>query len=125
MLKIIGIGFVGIVCFKLVKTVKPDLSLLIIVAVGVVILIGLSDKISQILDFFNLLSEKSGLGKTIFSSLIKIIGIGYITEYAVELCNDCECSSIGKKIELSGKITIFIMSIPIINGIFDTIGELL
>ncbi len=125
MLKIIGIGFVGIVCYKLVKTVKPDLSLLIVIAVGVVILIGLSDRISQALDFFNVLSEKSGLGKTIFSSLIKIIGIGYITEYAVELCNDCECGSIGKKIELAGKITIFIMSIPIINGIFDTIGELL
>ena len=125
MFKILGIGFIGIVCHKLIKTVKPDLSVLIIIATGAIILISLSDYIAEIFNFFTNLSNKSGIGNTIFSSLIKIIGIGYITEYSTELCNDCGCSAIGKKIELAGKLMIFVMSIPIIKGIIETLGAFL
>ena len=125
MIKIIGVAFVGIICYKLIKNVKSDFAPLILVAVGAIILILVSDKISQILNVFDGLSKKAGLSGTIFSSLLKIIGIGYVTEYAAEVCDDCDCSSIGKKIELAGKITIFVMSLPIINGIVETIGELL
>lgn len=125
MIKIIGVAFIGIICYKLIKDVKSDLAPLILVAVGAAVLIMVSDKISQIIDVFGNLSETAGLSGTIFSSLLKIIGIGYVTEYAAGVCDDCECSSIGKKIELAGKLTIFVMSLPIINGIIGTIGALL
>ena len=125
MFKILGIGFIGIICYKLIKNVKPDLSVLIIIATGAIILISLSDYVVEIFNFFTDLSDKSRIGNTIFASLIKIIGIGYITEYSTELCNDCGCSSIGKKIELAGKLMIFIMALPIIREIIKILGVLL
>ena len=125
MIKIIGVAFVGIICYKLIKDVKSSFAPLILVSVGAVLIVLLSDKITEVITVFTGLSEKAGLGGTVFSSLLKIIGIGYVTEYAASVCDDCECTSIGKKIEFAGKLTILIMSLPIINGIIETIGELL
>ena len=125
MLKIIGIAFVGVVLYQILRNTKSDFAIFVSISVGVVILVLLSDKISQVVNVFNDLSVKAGLSSEIFSSVIKIIGIGYLTEYSVNLCDDAGCSSIGKKIELCGKITILIMALPIINGIITIIGELL
>jgi stage III sporulation protein AD len=125
MFRIIGIAFVGVVLYQLIKNTKPDIAALLLIGVGVTLLIAVSDYITDALAAFTALSEQAGLGKTVFSSLLKIIGIGYITEYSVNICNDSGCSSIGKKIELAGKLTIFIISLPIINGIITTIGGIL
>ena len=125
MLNIIGIAFVGVVLYQILRNTKSDFAIFVSISVGVVILVLLSDKISQVVNVFNDLSVKAGLSSEIFSSIIKIIGIGYLTEYSVNLCDDAGCSGIGKKIELCGKITILIMALPIINGIITIIGELL
>lgn len=125
MIKIIGIAFIGILCYKLIKDTKPDLAPLLLIAVGAVILILLSDSISNAITVFLQLSEQAGLSKSVFSALIKIIGIGYLTEYSASICDDLGCSSIGKKIEIGGKITIFTMTIPIITEIIREIGDLL
>ena len=125
MLKIIGIAFVGVVLYQILRNTKSDFAIFVSISVGVVILVLLSDKISQVVNVFNDLSVKAGISSEIFSSVIKIIGIGYLTEYSVNLCDDAGCSGIGKKIELCGKITILIMALPIINGIITIIGELL
>ena len=125
MIKIIGIAFIGLISYRLITTTKPDLAPLILVAIGATILILLSDTIGKMITSFSELSDKAGLSSTVLSAVMKIIGIGYITEYASSVCEDCSCSSIAKKIELSGKITIFIMAFPIINGIILTIEGLL
>lgn len=125
MIKIIGIAFVGVVLYQTLRNTKSDFAVFVSISVGVIILVLLSDKISQVVNVFNNLSVKAGLPDEIFSSIIKIIGIGYLTEYSVSLCDDAGCNSIGKKIELCGKITILIMALPIINRIITIIGELL
>lgn len=125
MYKIIAIAFVGVLCCILIKDIKPELTPLLLIAVGVVILILLSDTFAYIIAFFTGLSDGAGLSRSIFSSVLKIIGIGYLCEYSVNICDDCGCSSIGKKVELAGKITILTLSIPIISGIVQSIGDLL
>ena len=124
MIKIIGIAFIGLLCYRLIVSVKPDIAPLLLISIGAVILLLLSDSIGNLIVSLTSLTDKAGLSNTVFSSVLKIIGIGYITEYASNICNDCSCASIGKKIELSGKITIFIMALPIINNLITIIEDI-
>ena len=71
------------------------------------------------------IADKSGIGTGLFSGMLKIIGIGYLTEFSANLCDDYGYLSIGKKIQLGGKITIFLMAIPIIGSLVEIIGNLL
>ncbi|MFA6866149.1 MAG: SpoIIIAC/SpoIIIAD family protein [Clostridia bacterium] len=123
--KILGIAFIGVVCYGIVKNVKNELGIFVLLAVGATILIILSDYIVNAISVFSQISTKSGLNRDIFSSIIKIIGIGYIAEYATSICDDAGCKTIAKKIQLGAKLTIFVMTIPIITNIIDIVEGIL
>lgn len=123
--KIIGVAFVGVTAYGLIKNIKSDYSIFLLLAVSAVILILISDYLSDAIQTFGQLSTKSGINNQIFSSILKIIGIGYITEYSSSVCEDAGCSSISKKIQLGAKITIFVMAIPIITSIYELIEGLI
>jgi stage III sporulation protein AD len=123
--KIIGIAFVGVVAFGFIKNIKSDYGIFLLLAVGTVILILVSDYLVNALTAFGDMSTKTGINNDLFSSIIKIIGIGYISEYSSSVCEDTGCSSIAKKIQLGAKVTIFVMSIPIITNILALVEGLL
>ena len=83
------------------------------------------DSATNIISVFNSLVSKSGVSSGIFSAVLKIIGLGYITEFSASLCNDAGATSIGNKILLGGKILILISALPIVTNLIDIIAELL
>ncbi|NLL56844.1 MAG: hypothetical protein GX242_06500 [Clostridiales bacterium] len=123
--KIIGISFVGIVAYGFIKNIKSDYGVFLLLAVGTISLILISDHLVGALTAFSEMSTKTGINNDLFSSIIKIIGIGYISEYSSSVCEDTGCSSIAKKIQLGAKVTIFVMSIPIITNILSLVEGLI
>ena len=108
--KIIAIALLTCVATLIVKQVKPDFASLVTMAGGVVILLMLVDYINQIFDVLNYIVEKTKLSPGLFSIVLKIIGIGYLTEFTANICNDSGSSSLANKILLAGKIIILIIS---------------
>lgn len=125
LIKIIAIAFVALVGYNVLKSVKPEFSVALIVAVGAVILILLSDSVVTSLSAFATLTEKSGISVTSFASVVKIIGIGYLTEYAASICEDGGSKSLGQKVQFAGKITVFLIALPIIMNVFTVIESVL
>ena len=50
---------------------------------------------------------------------MKIVGINYVTEFGVGVLNDFGSSSLADKVALGGKITIFSLSLPIIESFLE------
>lgn len=123
--RIIGVGLATAITALIVKQVKPEISIIVGVAGGVIMLLMLVDSVTSILSVFNALTQKSGLSTGVFSAVLKIIGIGYITEFSANLCVDAGSSSIANKILLAGKILILVAALPIITNLIDIISELL
>ena len=123
--KALGIAFVTVVAYGVVRYVKPDLALFLPIVGGVCILVLLSDGIASAISAFRDLSEKTGMDEGVYSSIVRIVGIGFLTEYAADICDDAGCVSVGKKVEFAGKITILLSALPIITGVLDVIGNLL
>ncbi len=123
--RIIGVGLATAITALIVKQVKPEIALIVGAAGGVIMLLMLVDSVTSILSVFSSLTQKSGLSTGIFSAVLKIIGIGYITEFSANLCVDAGSSSIANKILLAGKILILVSAIPIITNLIDIIAGLL
>ena len=66
---------------------------------------------------------KTGLNGGVFSSVLKVIGVGYLVEFAGDICSDAGVASISQKILLAGKILILIMCLPIIKNLLNIILE--
>ena len=123
--KIIGIGIVTVFSYIVIKQFKPEFAIIVGLAGSIIILFSLSDSIISVINTFSNLVNKTGVNPELFTLILKIIGIGYLTEFAANLCNDSGCSSIADKILLAGKILIMIIALPIITNLVDTIVGLL
>lgn len=58
-------------------------------------------------------------------TILKIIGIAYIAEFAAQITKDAGQGAIASKIELAGKILILAMAIPILTVMIETIIKLI
>lgn len=123
--KIAGIAIITSICYLVVKQTKSEFSPLVLIVGGVILLLFALDYISEILGGFNALLDKTGISSNIIKICIKMVGIGYLAEYASSICNDMGCTSIGDKVLLVGKFMILIISLPIITNIVDILVEIL
>lgn len=123
--KVIGVGIVGAVCALILKNTQSQYAVLATLATGIVVLIVAMNALSTVLVSFREIVDRTGVDEALFASLLKIIGVGYLTDYSASVCSDLECGSIGKKINFAGKIAIFLMSVPIIKALIDVIAGLL
>ena len=123
--RIIGIGVITAIAALIVKQIKPEISVVIIITGGILMILTMVESLTGIFDVFNSLIEKTGLAKGLFSVVLKIVGVGYISEFSANLCYDAGVSSIADKILFGGKILILALSMPIVSNIIEILAELM
>ena len=123
--KIIGIAVVGAICTFILKNTQSQYAALSTLATGIIILIIALSSFTKVILSFQAIIDKTGVDNEIFSSLLKIVGIGYLTEYSQSVCVDLGCDSIGKKLSFAGKIAIFLLAMPIIENLINVVIEIL
>ena len=120
-LKIIGIAFVTAITAILLKGTKPELSFAVTVTGVIVILLFIIDSLQNTIGLLNELVQMTGVDNSIFKILIKIVGVGYLTEFSSGILNDFGSSAVADKVVLGGKITILLLSLPVLEGLLEMI----
>lgn len=115
--KIIGVGFVTALTAIILKNTKPELSFAVTVTGIIIILLFVFDLLKGSLAILQEIAVLSGIGDTLIRTLLKIVGIAYLTEFAAGIINDFGSASIADKVVLGGKAMIFILSLPIIENL--------
>lgn len=122
--KLVGIAIIGVVVVLLLKSAKPEFAVFATIATGVVMVITMLGALRDVVLAFDGIVQKSGIDEGVFSAVLKIIGIGYITEYSSSVATDAGCDSIAQKLQFGGKIVIFLMSISIVTSLVDVVSAL-
>ena len=124
-IKIAGIGITGVVIASLLKKDKPEFSVIITVATGLILLVLILSGLTSVVTAFDDLVALSGVDQSLFAGILKIIGIGYLTEYSATVVSDYGANSVANKIQLAGKITIFLMALPIVKALLTAVQTLI
>ena len=124
-MQLVGIAMVSTILCIVIKKDRPEMANFVALTAGIIILLSVVMKLSFIVDGIQSLADKVNLPSMYISLIIKLIGICYIIEFAISLCNDCGEKSIASKLEFGGKIIIMTMSFPILLSIVDTIISLI
>ncbi|MCD7904636.1 MAG: stage III sporulation protein AD [Clostridiales bacterium] len=123
--KITAVGLIGAVFSVTLKKDCPQLAIGITVITCILILNYILPKLGAVISLLeridSLLEGENGYVKLI----LKIVAVAYISSFGSRLCRDFGEDSIGDKIELGGKIIILIVSLPVITGLLDMLGELM
>lgn len=124
-IKVLILGIILSVITVLLKQIKPEYSLICVIVGSIILIAYILSGISTIFDYFSVVVEKTGVDNAMFTTLLKIIGVGYLIEFTAGICVDSGNNSIADKVVLAGKILIFILSMPIITNLFNLILELI
>lgn len=122
---IVAFGIIATVLILLLKEQKPEFVIQIRVAAGAIIFLALAGSIYMIMKFFEDLAYQADLNMIFLGTMLRIIGIAYITEFGAQICQDANEGALANKIILAGKILMLILAIPIINMIIRTLINIL
>jgi stage III sporulation protein AD len=54
-----------------------------------------------------------------------MVGITYAAEFAMNICKDAGYAAVGNQIELFAKLSILVLSIPVLTVFLETVGSFL
>ncbi|MBQ7884900.1 MAG: stage III sporulation protein AD [Clostridia bacterium] len=123
--KVLGIGLITLLAYIIIKPLKPKLAVFITLAGVTIILFSCIDGLMSVVETMTQFVQKTGINTQLFACVLKIIGIGYVTEFSSSLCTTAGNSTIADMISLAGKITIFLLSMPILSSLINLIIEIL
>ena len=124
-LQIAGIAVSSVVVLSLVRSIKPEMSIYIVLATVITLLLFSLKHLTYVFQFLKSVYDGITYGKDYFPVLIKVLVIAYLTDFTSQLCIDAGETSIGSKVELAGKIIIFYVSLPILVSILQLVNSIL
>ena len=124
-LKIVGLGIAISVFVVILRQVKPELSIAVLIAGSVIMILTIVKYFADMFEIFDLIINKTGIDEGLVSAVLKIIGIGYLVEFSAGICNDTGNPTIGDKVILGGKVLIFVVAMPIITNLLDIVVGLI
>ena len=123
--KIALIGIAGAVLTMVTKQFKPEYSTLVLFAVCLFLIGYLTSGLGEVLSFVQTLQKKIPISSAYIKILFKLLAIAYVCQIASNLCEDLGYRSISFRIEIVGKLSILLLSIPIIQSLLETVEHLL
>jgi stage III sporulation protein AD len=124
-IQIIGLGFVVTLLILIIKQQRPELAIQLGLTLSAIIFLMVLSKLAVVLDLFRDLAEKANISQMYLNTILKIIGIAYVTEFGAQVCRDAGEGAVAGKIEFAGKILVMVLAIPIIALVLDTIVRLI
>ena len=124
-IKIIAVGLIAVIIVIIIKQYKPEFAIYVSIITGAIILYMIFGKLQGIINLLQNISSKVGVNSQFLSLLLKITGIAFLAEFAINICKDAGEGAIASKIEIGSKVIIVSMSIPIISSLLDVILKLL
>lgn len=123
--KISVLGIAAVLFAMLLKTYRPEYSFYISLAVCVCIFMYVSTKLERILSYAEKMQNLIHIEGSYIPMILKMIGVTYVAEFAANICKDAGYQTIAGQIELFAKLSILLLSMPVILAFMETIGELL
>ena len=103
---------------------KKEYSAIISVGAASIIFVSVISSIaSPLTEVVNKL-QSAGVDVELFFVALKALGIGYITQFVADTCRDFGQTSLAAKAEFIGRVSIFIISLPLANTLFDAVVSL-
>ena len=124
-LKIAVLGIAGLRICIFVKETRPEYALYVSLATGICILLLATGKLSYLMEMISRLKSYVPIDTTYLNALLKMIGITYVGQFSAGICRDAGYSSIAGQIEIFAKLSILVISMPILEGLMKTIQEFL
>ena len=125
MLTLGAAGIAAVLLAVWMKGVKAEYGIFVVIAAQLFFLFYGTGRLGEILDTVRQLEQYIKIRPVYLITLLKMTGITYSAECASGICKDAGYASLGKQIEIFGKLTILAVSMPVLLALFGTLDQIL
>ena len=113
-----------ILCIALGKNGKETALLVSLAACSMVVICAL-DYLTPVMNFLNQLQDTAQMDSSVLKLLVKVVGIGMITELVVLICTDAGNAALGKALQILSSAVILWLSIPVLEDLLELVTSIL
>lgn len=108
-----------------VKKQEKDIALVLSIAVCCMIGLAALSMLRPVMDFLFKLEKSGNLQEYGLGILLKVVGVGLVSEMVSSVCQDAGSASLGKQIQLLATAVILKLSLPLLETLLDVVENLL
>ncbi|MBP1761621.1 MAG: Stage sporulation protein [Firmicutes bacterium] len=123
--QIVGLALMVTVFLLILRQEKPVMAVLLSIVFSIFIFIMMMDKMGAIINIMKELTRRAGINYFFMTTILKILGVAYLGEFAAVICQDAGEQAVAKKVEFASKIMIAVMALPIMVAILESLLELM
>lgn len=116
-----AIALLGGICALIIRREHPVFSFCIALITACLILINALGAVSDITDKISSVIDNSGVNGEWLMILIKSLGISCLVRFGCDCCLDAGERKLCAALEISGKIAVIAICMPMITGVINTI----
>lgn len=107
------------------KSFKSEYGIFISIGVSILATGAVLSQLDYLIEIVETIRAYIGLDNVYILTVLKIIGITYVAEFASDVCKDCGYSSMANQVQVVGKLTVLCISMPILLALLETINGIL
>ena len=116
---------VAVILFLVLNSRNKELAILLTLAVCCAMIIAAGQFIEPVMGFLDTLQQTGQLDNGYLSVLLKVVGIGFLSEITALVCADAGNATLGKALQMLGSCVILWLSIPLLNSLLELIRDIL
>ena len=124
-LQIIGIALLGTIVTLILKQQTPEMAVQAALVTGVVIFLSIAASLGTAVDYIMDIANRFGVDTQYIATVVRIIGIAYICQFAAEVCRDAGENAIAVKVEFAGRVLILLYALPVIEALLRMVVSFL
>ncbi len=115
------IGVAGALLAIQFKSGKAEYGIYISIALSIFVFMGILSHLEVLIDTVRRISSLIDMDTIYMGTLLKMLGITYISEFSSSICKDAGYQTIAGQIEIFGKLSVFVLSMPVLLALLDTV----
>lgn len=119
------LGVAGVLFAVQIKQEKAEAAIYLCVGLSVFIFFHVLEYLNVLVSTIKEIGGLIDIDLSYVGTLLKMLGITYLAEFASGICKDAGYQSIASQIEMFGKLSILVLSVPILLALLKTIQEFL
>mgnify|MGYP002510431185 FL=1 len=119
------IGAAGALLAVQFKSGKAEYGIYISIALSLFLFFCVLEHLKTIIAAIRKLGDYIQMDQAYIGTLIKMMGITYIAEFSSGICKDAGYQTIAAQIEIFGKLSVLVLSMPVLTALLGAIQDFL
>ena len=123
-LNVLQIGMIGVAGALLAlqfKSGKSEYGIYISIALSIFVFVRILGQMKTLVETMRRIGSYINVDSVYISTLLKMLGITYVSEFSSSICKDAGYQTIAGQIEIFGKLFVFVLSMPVLLALLDTV----